>query len=363
MTLAINAAEAFPPGEYLRDELDERGWTVTEFAEIIGRPIQAVSEILNDKKEITTETAMAFAEALGTSPSLWLNLQTNYRLCIQRNERPAESMSPIARRARLRELIPLAQARKRGWIEDTTDIDDLEASVCSLLGIDTVADDPQFALAARRSNSTEPISPEQTAWLAHVRLAASARNVGRFDRQALAAVAASLPRKLRTGPEALAELEPLFSECGVILVFSEGLKGGKLDGAVTFLDDGRPVIALTARGDRFDSLVFSLLHECAHLVLEHLTSAHRSIVEYDITDVAEDPLESEANECAHRWLFPDGFEASSTSIPAIVSAAERLGVHPSIVLGQIQRRQDNWSLHRKLIPKVRRTLKDEGLLV
>ena len=24
-------AEAFPPGEYLRDELDERGWTVTQF--------------------------------------------------------------------------------------------------------------------------------------------------------------------------------------------------------------------------------------------------------------------------------------------------------------------------------------------
>lgn len=55
MTTTLTPAEVFPPGEYLRDELEERGWTVTEFAEIIGRPVQAVSEILNNKKEITTD--------------------------------------------------------------------------------------------------------------------------------------------------------------------------------------------------------------------------------------------------------------------------------------------------------------------
>ncbi|MFM7534693.1 MAG: HigA family addiction module antitoxin [Acidimicrobiales bacterium] len=73
-------AEVFPAGEYLRDELEARGWTISEFAEIIGRPIQAVSEILNGGKEITTATALAFADALGTTPELWLNLQAGFRL-------------------------------------------------------------------------------------------------------------------------------------------------------------------------------------------------------------------------------------------------------------------------------------------
>jgi HTH-type transcriptional regulator/antitoxin HigA len=36
-------AEAFPAGEYLGDELRERGLTIVEFAEILGRPVQAVS--------------------------------------------------------------------------------------------------------------------------------------------------------------------------------------------------------------------------------------------------------------------------------------------------------------------------------
>lgn len=80
MSMTSTPAEVFPAGEYLRDELEERRWTVSEFAEIIGRPIQAVSEILNGKKEITTESAFAFADALGTTPEFWLNLQTNFRL-------------------------------------------------------------------------------------------------------------------------------------------------------------------------------------------------------------------------------------------------------------------------------------------
>jgi len=363
MATTFNPAEVFPPGEYLRDELEEREWTVTEFAEIIGRPIQVVSEILNGKKEITTETAMAFADALGTTPSLWLNLQTNYRVWAQRNERETEADSPVARRARLRELIPLAEVRKRGWIDDVSDLDALEANVCRFLDIASVADQPQFALAARRSNSADLISIEQTAWLAHVRLVASKRSVAAFDQHALATLAAEVPRALVAGPAALSSLESMLAECGVILVFSEGLKGGKLDGAVTFLRDGRPVIALTARGDRFDSLVFTLLHESAHLTLEHLTPDQSSIIEYDIADVATDPVEIEANECAHHWLFPNGFEIESTSLPKIVAAADEFGVHPSIVLGQVQRSRHNWSLHRRLIPKVRAILEGEGMLV
>ena len=113
MTSTYTPAEVFPAGEYLRDELEERGWTVTEFAEIIDRPVQAVSEILNGKKEITTETAISFAEALGTSPELWLNLQTAFRLHEQRSQRETTLLTPVARRARLRSAVPLAEIRSR----------------------------------------------------------------------------------------------------------------------------------------------------------------------------------------------------------------------------------------------------------
>ena len=363
MTTTYTPVEVFPPGEYLRDELDERSWTVTEFAEIIGRPVQAVSEILNGKKEITSDTAVAFADALGTSAELWLNLQTNYRLAEQRNRRRSQpSPTPVARRARLRGLLPLAEIRGRGWVPNTEDLDELERHVCRLLEINDLDARPQFALAARRANTAEPITLEQTAWLAHVRAVARELKVPALDLDRLRAVAATLPRRLQDGPSKLPDVPKLLASCGVVLVISEGLRGGKLDGAVTFLGNGRPVIGLTTRGDRFDGLLFTLLHECAHLTLGHITADGQAIVDDDVTDDQTDPNEQAANDQAGAWLFPGGFEISATTIPAIVSSAAAYGVHPSVVLGRVQRQHDNWKLHRSLVPKVRALLADQEVL-
>ena len=87
MTVTDTTAEAFPPGEYLRYELEARGWTVSELAEIIGQPVLVVSEIVDAKKAITTDTALSLSEALDTSAELWLNLQTMYQLHRRRSDR------------------------------------------------------------------------------------------------------------------------------------------------------------------------------------------------------------------------------------------------------------------------------------
>ncbi len=91
----IKPAEAFPPGEYLREELESRGWTQAQFAKIIGRPLQLVNEIINGRKRITEKTALQIGAALGTSARVWLNLENNYRLWKAKDPDPA-----IARRAR-----------------------------------------------------------------------------------------------------------------------------------------------------------------------------------------------------------------------------------------------------------------------
>lgn len=362
MARTYTPAEVFPAGEYLRDELDERGWTVTEFAEIIGRPIQAVSEILNGKKEITTETAISFSEALGTTPELWLNLQTAYRLYEQRSNAAEEKLTPVARRARLRQLIPLAQVRSRGWVPESDDLDATESAVCDLLEISKLDDKPQFAVAAKRSNSADPITIEQAAWLGYVRRIADTQDVAEFEIGKLGRLATRLPGILKDGPSGLVRLPTLLGKCGVCLVFAEGLRGGKLDGAVTFLADGRPVIGLTTRNNRFDSLLFALLHECAHLALGHITALSGAILDDDLMEPQSDPDEVAANDQATEWLFPGGFEVASTSVSAIIQAASRYNVHPSVVVGHIQYKTKKFSLYRNRIPKVRPDLQDAGLL-
>jgi addiction module HigA family antidote len=85
-------AEVFPPGDFLREEIETRGWTLEQFAEILGRPIQTVNQILGAKKPITPETAVEIGEALGTSPSVWLNLKHHWT--DRRNTTKSASKSP-----------------------------------------------------------------------------------------------------------------------------------------------------------------------------------------------------------------------------------------------------------------------------
>ena len=74
-------AEIFPPGEFIRDELEARGWTRGDLAQIMGRPLQMVNEVVAGKKQITTDTALGLAKAFGDDDALyWMNLENVYRL-------------------------------------------------------------------------------------------------------------------------------------------------------------------------------------------------------------------------------------------------------------------------------------------
>lgn len=71
-------AEVFPPGEFLREELEYRGWTRAELAEILGCPQRLVGEIVSGTRSISPEIAKGLAAALGTSAEFWMKLQASY---------------------------------------------------------------------------------------------------------------------------------------------------------------------------------------------------------------------------------------------------------------------------------------------
>ncbi|MHB9026272.1 MAG: HigA family addiction module antitoxin [Armatimonadota bacterium] len=74
------------PGEILQEELAARGWTQKHLAELIGRPIQLINNIINGRSGISAETALDLAAVFGTSAQFWMNLDSNYRLIIARQK-------------------------------------------------------------------------------------------------------------------------------------------------------------------------------------------------------------------------------------------------------------------------------------
>jgi addiction module HigA family antidote len=73
---------AFHPGEFLAEELEERGMTGADLARALNIPQNRISEILNGKRSISVDTALRLAQWMGSSPQYWLNLQQIYDLRI-----------------------------------------------------------------------------------------------------------------------------------------------------------------------------------------------------------------------------------------------------------------------------------------
>lgn len=71
------------PGEILWEEfLKPTGMSQSAFANHLGGSWTQpkLSAIINGRRNITEAIALDFADALGTTPQLWLNLQANYNL-------------------------------------------------------------------------------------------------------------------------------------------------------------------------------------------------------------------------------------------------------------------------------------------
>ena len=89
MTTKPMADTAFHPGEYIQEEIDERGMSQRELARQLERPYQSVNQILKGKKAVTADTAIDLERVFGGNAETWLNLQLAYDLTLARQRRAA----------------------------------------------------------------------------------------------------------------------------------------------------------------------------------------------------------------------------------------------------------------------------------
>ena len=73
--MAKRRPERFPVCEYLRDELEARGWSVETFCERTGLRRDVAEELLAGSRSITKLTALCLEHGLGCRAATWLRLQ------------------------------------------------------------------------------------------------------------------------------------------------------------------------------------------------------------------------------------------------------------------------------------------------
>lgn len=341
------------PGDVIRAELGQRGWTQADLAAVLGKHLPAVSEVIQGKRSVTPEMAVALAGALGQTPAYWISLDATYRV---------SSLQPnteVARRAKLFGFAPVKEMEKRGWIRRTDSLSEMERELCSFFNIPSLDSEIKIHANARKRFETEDLSPAQIAWCIRGGKLASVLDAKPFKDEAFRDALPEI-RKLADFPDKVKHLPKVFAEAGVRLVVVEPLVHSTIDGAAFWLADDAPVIVVSVRFDRIDCFWFTLAHECSHVSHRDAQSVDLDLVgEASSSDLAS--VEQRANKEAAELLIPADTLRSFMirvkpfySKQRIIQFAHRMKIHPGIVCGQLQfHKEMGWHANREMLAKVR----------
>ena len=331
------------PGEILGETLQARSISQSEFASRCGLSEKHVSQVINGKASITSETALMFERVLGTRASLWVNLESKHRLHLAREDEQCRLSAYTEWASRF----PVQALAKRGWIPARCSDEDQVRALLQFFGVTSPeAWEKQYeklAVAYRKSASFEGSMESVAAWLRIGTLEATKAVTETFDRarfqQAL--------HEIRGFTQLQAhEFEPrmrrLCSGAGVALIFVPELPGTRLSGATRWISSDKALIMQSLRHRKDDHFWFTFFHEAAHVLLHGKRSVF--IDELSMVDSKE---EQQADAFAANHLIPSENYSTLTqsgkpSKAEVRAFARKLGIAPGIIVGRLQ--------HDKVIP-------------
>ncbi len=351
------------PGEILKEKLKERGWTQEELAAITGRSRKTINNVSIGNSSVTPDMAVSLAAAFGNSPEEWLKWDYLYRLATT----DRSDTSDVEKKARLYEIAPVRDMQRRGWIDERSPV---ESELQRFFAVDSLESDLIFPVALRAPSPLTGLNAAERAWCFHAKRLAAALVVQQFKRSRLKGAIEEL-RILAAFPKEAADVPKVLSKYGIRFVVVEPLPGCKIDGAMFWLDETSPVIAVSIRFDRNDSFWFTVMHELMHVRHRDTASVDTDLVggEHEMPVLVQNDMEARANKAASDALIPHREIESFIrrvgplySKQRIIQFSHRVKIHPAIVVGQLQKRREiGYHANREMFAKIRSVVTDTAL--
>jgi HTH-type transcriptional regulator/antitoxin HigA len=327
------------PGDTVMDILEERGMTLSAFAQQMNIPLEQIDQLITGRNPITAEIAQKLQAVLGASDTFWLSRESKYR---EDEMRFAREISSEIGTEWLKEL-PIKDLTDFGWLKPTNaKLDSIKACL-SFFGEKSISGwrDSYREILENVAFKTSPTFQSRpgalASWLRRGELNADEICCENWDAERFRAVLTNirlLTRKKNTD-EFLPELERLCASCGVALVVLKAPTGCRASGATRFISPTKATILLSNRYLSEDHFWFAFFHEAAHLILHD-----RSELFVEWEGMLSNKYEQEANEFAARLLIPSEVLTEMFDLPvngiAVIRFARKVGVSPGIVVGQLQ---------------------------
>jgi plasmid maintenance system antidote protein VapI len=320
----------------MADLLEERGWSKKEFAARLGCTPKHVSELLKGEAPIHGELASALSRVLGSTPEFWLRREADYRAARQRKE----AADALIKDAPWLGEIPSAWLIAEGLVPYRAHPGEKVEAHLRYFGVGSVAawrETYAAAGVAYRSSASFGREPGAVAaWLRRSELDAEKVRTEVWNERGFRRVLPEL-RALTNDADPATFVPALTRACaanGVAVVFVPTPPGCGASGCTRWLTPDRAVLVLSMKHRTNDHLWFTFFHEAGHVLLHSKKQAFlEGLSGLDPT------LEQEADTFSADLLIPPAFRGELAGLRGeaqIRAFAERIGVHPGIIVGRMQ---------------------------
>lgn len=260
-----------PPGEYLVEVLESKGMSQAELARRIGRPIQAINEIVKGAKAITPATALQFERALSVPAQIWTGLESRYRLIKARLEEKRQ----LEKESAYLEANPYSQLAELNCVKKDADKEQKVRELHRFYGVSSLANLPRiraYGESFRWGGIRDAANFALAAWIRCAELRALEVPVETFDKRKLRrslrdirALCGKEPGAI--GGAAVAELRKILARCGVALILLPHFPKTRVRAVTFWTKPDRAVLVFGVEERRPDLDCSCLFHGIGHLVL------------------------------------------------------------------------------------------------
>ena len=332
------------PGTILKLELEERGISQKEFAEMLGIQKSHLNEIIKGKRSMTNSVADKIEEILGISSVSLMNLQTQFEYDLRQIEKKSIQEQEAANKIRLfDEIFDVKTLLKRLGCSCKTATDRLSFLISEICQSEPAELKQEANELFKKTSKTGQDPRMLMTW--KLLAEATARKIQTqktFQPDNKEALLKELTNTFHNNTDTIYEISETFKNHGICFCVVKKIEKASING-YSFFENGIPYIIVTERFDRIDNLAFAVLHEVGHIFLHYLdgtsTEYHLSIPTYDNESLEE----REANMFAantlisyHLWKTAPKVRVSPTVIQKTYTEwAEEHGFNKWIVLGRI----------------------------
>ncbi|MFC6176232.1 helix-turn-helix domain-containing protein [Companilactobacillus huachuanensis] len=335
---------AFHPGYYVRRYLEDQNMNQRELADRLNTNEKTVSQLINGKIELDSELIEGLALVLGTSESLWKNLNDKYL----ETKGQIEKQNRLDAEKNVQRQLDYKFWENLGVVKHTNKtvekISEMKKffRVSNLMVLENRDFLVQYKTVIPEVKDKNVIN--SNAWIQTALNMGDLEDVESINLEYLKSRLPDIRKMTIEDPETfMPKLRIILKQAGVAFVVIPNLKNCGVNGAVKWMGKDKVLLVMNDRSKYADIFWFALFHEIRHIFQKKkghiIVSAEKNIGLKSALDL--DRLEKDADDFAKNYLidqtkYDEFVKEKDFSGESVEKFAEKNQINSGIVIGRLQ---------------------------